>query len=345
MIEESIFRKKVPVFSKLLEYGFSIKNDIYCYSKEIENGLFQVQVFVDDAVSVKVIDLELNEEYTGFRVESNIGEFAGKIRNQVILLLEDVCANCFRSEYFVSKQANRISQKILEKYGDVPYFEWEKFPDFGVFKNKNNLKWYALIMNIECNKLIDKDGFFDIINLKLEKEKIVDLLSKPGFYPAYHMNKKYWISISLDDTLSDDVIFQYIMESYQLVEGKKVSKEENRWIVPANPHYYNLENAFHESSIITWKQSSHIQKGDIVYIYVGAPISAICYKCLVLETDIPYNYQNDYVKMNYIMKIQLLKAYEKDYCTFKIMKKYGVNAVRGPRFMPTRLKDFVENGD
>ena len=38
------------------------------------------------------------------------------------------------------------------------------------------------------------------------------------FYKAYHMNKKKWISIILDETLSDEDIFKYIDESYQLTQ-------------------------------------------------------------------------------------------------------------------------------
>ena len=55
----------------------------------------------------------------------------------------------------------------------------------------------------------------EIINVKLEEEKIKQLLNKQGFYPAYHMNKKSWISIVLDDTINDDEIMDYINESYQ----------------------------------------------------------------------------------------------------------------------------------
>lgn len=75
-------------------------------------------------------------------------------------------------------------------------------------------------MNINRNKL-DKareDEEIEVINVKLKADKIATLLSKPGFYPAYHMSKKNWITISLDNTLKDEEIMNYIIESHQYTE-------------------------------------------------------------------------------------------------------------------------------
>jgi predicted DNA-binding protein (MmcQ/YjbR family) len=75
-------------------------------------------------------------------------------------------------------------------------------------------------MNINRNKL-DKareDEEIEVINVKLKADKIATLLLKPGFYPAYHMNKKNWITISLDNTLKDEEIMNYIIESHQYTE-------------------------------------------------------------------------------------------------------------------------------
>ena len=58
----------------------------------------------------------------------------------------------------------------------------------------------------------------EIINIKLDENKIVKLLNRKGFYKAYHMNKKYWITINLDDTISDEEIMNYIEESYKYSE-------------------------------------------------------------------------------------------------------------------------------
>jgi predicted DNA-binding protein (MmcQ/YjbR family) len=216
--EENIFKRCSVNFSKLLAYGFKKENDCYFYSKIILNNTFRVDIMVNSQglLSGKVIDLAFNEEYNNFRMENNIGSFASKIRNEYETILLDIKTNCYISHYFIGNQANRITNLILKKYGDKPEFLWAKSPYYGVFRNTNNQKWYAIIMNINSIKLNNKNKEVEIINLKLNDNEIINLLNKKGFYKAYHMNKKYWITIILDDTISDEEIMIYLLESYNL---------------------------------------------------------------------------------------------------------------------------------
>ena len=73
-------------------------------------------------------------------------------------------------------------------------------------------------MNISIGKISQGDYEVEIINVKLNEEKIKKLLKQKGFYQAYHMNKKNWISIILDNTLSDDEIMSYIEVSHRFTE-------------------------------------------------------------------------------------------------------------------------------
>ena len=346
MLEENIFRKSIPNYSQLLNYGFSKQDDYYFYQKNIEQDSFQILVKICDSnIVVKVFDLEVGDEYTNFRIDDISGEFARKIRQQVEDFLFDIRDKCFLQKDFVGNQANRISQRIFDLFGDRPYFEWEKTPDYGVFKHKSTLKWYAIVMHILKNKVCDLDGEFDVVNVKLDEDKILSLLEQDGFYPAYHMNKKYWISIALDDTLNDDFIMNCIQESYQYASSGKNRNSIHEWIIPANPHYFDIEKALKNSSVLTWKQSSSVHVGDIVYLYVGSPVSAIMYQFEVLESDIPYDYQDENLHIKKVMKLNLLKRFSQDFCSFSVLKKYGVTAIRGPRFMTKELSNYIKNGD
>ena len=71
-------------------------------------------------------------------------------------------------------------------------------------------------MNVDLSKISSKTGEVEIMNLKLNCDKVKDLLNKDGFYKAYHMNKNNWISIILDDTVPDFIIFKLIDISYDL---------------------------------------------------------------------------------------------------------------------------------
>ena len=72
-------------------------------------------------------------------------------------------------------------------------------------------------MNVDGMKFENKSGEVEVLNIKLDKLKIQDLLNKKGYYPAYHMNKKSWISIILDEYLDDETIIKLVSESYDKV--------------------------------------------------------------------------------------------------------------------------------
>ena len=145
------------------------------------------------------------------------------------------------------------------------------------------------------------------------------------------MNKKNWVSIILDDTLSDDEIIDLIGISY---DSANIMGE---WIVPANPKYYDIINAFNDTNTIIWKQSNNIIKNDIIYIYVAAPYSSIMYKCIAIEVDIPYKYKDNNLSINHVMKLKLLKRYNKGDLSQEKLNKLGIKAIRGPRNITAKL--------
>lgn len=117
--------------------------------------------------------------------------------------------------FFASDQANRIANLIYERYGVKLDFPWKD--DNGVFRHLDNNKRFSLIMYVKWNALL-KDGntrMVNIMNLKSEEHYDID-----GIYPAYHMNHKSWISLALDDTLSDSLIMELVSKSYNLTKKK-----------------------------------------------------------------------------------------------------------------------------
>lgn len=341
-IEEEIFRKTKIDFNKLLEYGFKKEDTIYKYSKNIMDNTFRVDVEITSTGNIKgqVYDLSFEDEYTNFRIADSTGQFVGQIRDEFKTVLKDIRSQCFIRESFIFEQSNRIATLIQEKYGDEPEFEWEKFPGYATFRNSISKKWYGIIMNIDKSKLDEKStGEVEIIDIKLEPQKIEKLLQQKGFYPAYHMNKKSWLTIILDNTVSDEDIMNLIAESYSYTVTNKDNTSE--WIIPANPKYFDIEKALKESNTILWKQSTSIKENDTVYLYVAEPYSSIMYKFKVIEVDIPYEYKDENVKMQKVMKIELLKRYEKGILSFNKLKEYGVNAIRGPRYMPLNLSKYI----
>lgn len=222
-IENEIFKKFIPDYKKIKEYGFIKNNSDYLFEKSFKNNEFKAVIKISNSgkVSGIVYEIENNEEFLPLRIESNQGAFVGKIREEYENILKDVRKNCFNKKSFIFSQSNRISDFILEKYGNKPEFLWDKFPGYGVFKNQDNDKWYGAIMNIDRSKLDEtQKGEIEVLNLKLDKNEIQKLLKEKSFYPAWHMNKKSWITIILDETISDKTILELIEKSHRFTEKK-----------------------------------------------------------------------------------------------------------------------------
>ena len=224
-IESEVFQKYTQENKKILDYGFKKKGDKYFLEKTFRNNSFQVNISIskNNKITAKVYDLESNEEYLPLRFEHQEGSFLGEVKQEFINILTDIRENCYKENYFMSKQGNRISELIYSEFHDKPAFMWEDYPSFGVFKNPDNNKWYGLIMYITRDKLKENSKEpVEIINLKLNQDEIPNLIKKDGIYPAYHMNKKYWVSISLDERLSDNEILNYVKESHcYTIKSKK----------------------------------------------------------------------------------------------------------------------------
>ncbi|MCB0408603.1 MAG: MmcQ/YjbR family DNA-binding protein [Flavobacteriales bacterium] len=72
--------------------------------------------------------------------------------------------------------------------------------------------------------LADVDNF-DFINLKCDPEKAIELReSYNGIKPGYHMSKSHWNSVYVNTDVPDQLIFQLIDNSYQLIVSSLTKK-------------------------------------------------------------------------------------------------------------------------
>lgn len=237
----------------------------------------------------------------------------------------------------------KVFAYIKKKYKTSPEYPWAKYDDNAVFRHSDNKKWFALVMGVEKDKLgLSGTEYVDVINLKIDDMMFRDILVQTeGILPAYHMNKEHWITVLLDGTVEENKVYDLIDVSYMATASKKKQgkiRPPKEWIIPANPKFYDIEHAFDKAEIIDWKQSSSVKVGDTVFMYVAAPVSAILYKCKVVEVDIPYDYQDKNLTITTLMKIKLMHRYDRKQFTFDRLKEdYGIYAVRGPRGVPNSL--------
>lgn len=205
---------------KARAYGFVKNREVWTYSCQILHGDFVMTVSITaDNVSFQVFDQEMGDLYPQVHMESMTGSFVASVREACLEILYQIRKACFDVQDFICPQTKRIMAQIQEKYGNQLEYLWEKSPDTAVLRHEGNKKWYAVLMRIPWDKLEKgREGLVEAVNLK--HDQVVGLLSQKGIYPAFHMNKRYWISVAFDDTLSDEMVLELIEKSWNLTTKK-----------------------------------------------------------------------------------------------------------------------------
>ena len=236
----------------------------------------------------------------------------------------------------------QASDYISKKYGAEGEYLWLRFPEYAVFRHADNQKWFGIIMDIPRSKLgLKSEEMTDVLNVKADPLLIELLTREEGFFRGWHLSKGNWLTVLLDGSVPFERIVPLIDSSYfatASTKEKQALRGPKEWIVPSNPEHYDIVHAFDGTDEINWKQGRGIKVGDTVFIYAGAPVSAILYKTTVTETDIPYSFRKEGLTINALMRVRLEKRYDPARFTFKVLNDvYGIYAVRGPRGIPENL--------
>ena len=374
-IESDFFARKRPDYNRIESCGFQkIMDDRrgtdgnkdsarYKYSEVFMDGQFRADIMIDrdGRVSGNVIDLETEEEYLPLRVVDQVGEFVGTVRESYAQLLGRLSNACFIPVNYIYDQSNRIEAKIEQEFDVISEFPWEKYPGNGTYKCCSNSKWFAVILTVDFGKLSpakapelitvphDDDEVVEVVNVKADPARIPELTKRAGIYPAWHMNKTYWISVILDGTLSDEDIMDLIRQSHGIVAGGKSSHaiRSGAWMIPSNPKIYDVDAGFAAGGgEIEWHQHNDILPGDEVYISSSAPNSAILYRCEVVASNLPYKGMFQESKgYTRSMRIRLVEKYPKDRFPLSFIKAHGGSVVRSARTMPAELLNAIRTYD
>ena len=127
----------------------------------------------------------------------------------------------------------------------------------------------------------------------------------------------------------------------------------NYWIIPCNLKYYDVFASFEVNKIIDWKQSNpNISVGDDVFIYVGAPVQSIMFRCKVLKSNMPKREIDDskferqaekYENHSLHMRIQLITQYDSDILSYSTIQSYGEKGrIMCQRRMGENLRSYVD---
>lgn len=200
--------------------GFVRRDGLYVLRKNLpKSGFFTELAFLPgtDSLDVRVYEKTSGERYAIFDMPGASGPFVSAMRDEVRRIVDDVSGRCVGNADIREKYVSYVEEAFSCR-ADYP---WENTPDYCVFRCGNG-KWFALVMRITLRQLgLEGDGNVSVVNLKADAEKIsAGLVDRKSVFPAYHMNKKYWITVLLSSATDFDFLCRLTERSYGLVSKR-----------------------------------------------------------------------------------------------------------------------------
>lgn len=217
---EDIFKRKKMIPEKLCAYGFIQNGDCFQYRTNIMDDSFTLYLCIraNETPDTRLVEVENGEEYVLYKTKAS-GAYIGEIRLAIEAVLKDIAVKCYETAVFQAEQTGLVIQHVRNVYGDELEFLWEKSPNNAIWRRKDNKKWYGAILTIPKNRLgFDADELVEIIDLRIQPEKMEELLMGENYYPGWHMNKMHWFTMILDGSVETEEICERIRVSYELAK-------------------------------------------------------------------------------------------------------------------------------
>ncbi len=117
----------------------------------------------------------------------------------------------------------KITDYIKNQYGVEPDYPWADDDTSAVFRHPSNRKWFALIMDLKRSTLgLEGDEIISAMNLKIDDVVLHEtIVNEPGIMPAYHMNKRHWVTVLLDGSVADEQLFELLEISFSATAPKR----------------------------------------------------------------------------------------------------------------------------
>lgn len=216
-----IFRSAKIKKDTLEAAGFTTTDsEIFSLKMPVANGTFIADITLSlaaEMLNAHLFDSETNEKYALFDVPNAHGAFVASLREEVQKLIDTLRSKCF--------ETNDLKEKYIaylkSHFNTQPDFPWSDTPDYCVFRCPNQ-KWFALVMKIKYRQLgLSGNEEVWVVNIKADSDTRPNLIDKKSIFPAWHMNKKYWITVLLTASTDFKKLCELTLKSYGLVNKKQ----------------------------------------------------------------------------------------------------------------------------
>ena len=212
-----IFRSAKIKKDSLQAAGFTTSNDNnYEMRVPVSNGAFNAEISLaisDQTLTVHLFDSATGEKYVLFDMPSH-GAFVASLREEVQKIIDDIKAKCFET----NDLKDDFIAWIKSKFGAEPDYPWPDDAPYSFVFRCPNEKWFALVMRIKYRQLgLTGDEYVWVVNMKADQDDIPNLVDHKSIFPAWHMNKKHWITILLTAVTDFEKLCELTEKSYELV--------------------------------------------------------------------------------------------------------------------------------
>ena len=248
--------------------------------------------------------------------------------------------------------SNSVEQRVKQLDSTGVPLPFEIFATMRTSKYKEAEKLiHGFISNFTNLRIRNNREFFNV-----KPEKALDIFRQ--------------VATVLDDAVIDETYLSSQFtggddgKQHKTASAKTPPRDEvKKWMIPANPKYFNLSGCFDKLGYVYWRQYYNFQTGDTIFIYVASPESAVRYKCVVEGHDLPYSSDIEVEKEFYVkpedfeeskkhnryMRLRLQSATKAESMSMVHLLEHGMNrAPQGclnlsyPSF--AELLEYIEKG-
>ena len=221
-VQDIFANRKVDV-SKALNFGFSEKDGLYYYTAALPKMQMEARVVLskNGLLRAEVYDILNQQVYLLANVPTARGSFVRQVQEAFKQILIQIADRCFVNDVFQSRQTRNVIDYIKKTYREDLEFLWENFPTAAIVRRRDTQKWYAVFMRISQRKLgVDNDDIVDVLNFRMDPSDVDRLADNQTYFRGYHMNKKHWVTVRLNDSCPTEKLCDFINQSHALA-GKR----------------------------------------------------------------------------------------------------------------------------
>ena len=216
-----IFRSAKIKKDSLEATGFTTTDgNTFSMNQPVSNGTFNADITLslsEQTLTVHLFDSATGERYALFDMPNAHGAFIAALREEVQQLIDDIKSKCFET----NDLKDDYIAWIKNQFGAEPDYPWPDDAPYSFVFRCPNEKWFALVMRIKYRQLgLTGDEAVWVVNMKAEQDTIPTLIDQKSIFPAWHMNKKHWITVLLTAATDFEKLCELTQKSYELVEKK-----------------------------------------------------------------------------------------------------------------------------